>query len=174
MLRLRQPVKPAPNPRATPACDLPLLLGLLRRLCIKGVQQRQSLNPLKILHVAGHKRQSMSQRCPCHEGITEGHLPLLAKSNRLSKDGLREGQDPREVKERFQILPLLVLKLVIPKHFHVTDGRDGRRMRGNELPQVRVRRLGRIDGGYYYRRASPLATRQYTILAEFALPLDRV
>src|SRR5438876_11080987 len=88
-------------------------------------------------HIAGHERQSVDQRCPCHEGITEGHLPLLPESNRLIKDGLRERQDLREAKERFQILPLLVLELVIPEHFHVTDGRDRRRMRGHELSQVR-------------------------------------
>ena len=97
----------------------------MRRLCIKGVQERQSLNPLKVLYIAGHERQSVDQRCPCHEGITEGHLSLLAESNCLIKDGLRERQDLRETKERFQILPLLVIELVIPKHFHVTDGRDG-------------------------------------------------
>ena len=138
--------EPAHNyPQAISACDLPLLLGLLRRRCIKGVQQRQSLNPLKVLHIAGHQRQPVDQRGPGHEGIPEGHLPLLAESHRLIKDSLRERQDPREAKERFQILPLLVIELVIPEHFHVTDGRDGWRMRGNELPQVGICRLARID-----------------------------
>jgi hypothetical protein len=146
MLRLDFPVKPAHHcPQAISVYDLPLLLGLLRRRCIKGVQERQSLNPGKVFHIAGHERQPVDQCGSSYEGITEGHLPLLAETYRLIEDGLRERQDPCEAKERFQILPLLVIELVIPEHFHVTDGRDGWRMRGNELPQVGVRRLGRID-----------------------------
>ena len=146
MLRLDFPVKPAHYcPRAISVYDLPLRLGRLRRCCIKGVQERQSLNPVKIFHIAGHQRQPVDQCGPGYEGIPEGHLPLLAGAYRLLKDGLRERQDPREAKKRFQILPLLVIELVIPEHFHVTDCRDGRRMHGNELPQVSVCRLSRID-----------------------------
>jgi hypothetical protein len=63
----------------------------------------------------------------------------------LIQDGLREGQDLRQAKERFQILPLLVIELVIPENLYITDGRNGGRMPGNELPQVGVCRLGRID-----------------------------
>jgi hypothetical protein len=85
------------------------------------------------------------QRSPRHEGITEGHLPLLAEGHRLIKDGLREGQDLRQTKERFHILLLLVIELMIPENLDITDSRNGRRVLGNELSQVGVCRLGRID-----------------------------
>lgn len=83
----------------------------------------------------------MGQCCPCHEGITQGHFPLLAEGHGLIEDGLREGQNLRKAKERFYILPLLVVELVIPENLHITDSRDGWRMRGNELPQMGVCRL---------------------------------
>ena len=118
-----------PLPQAISVYDLPLLLGLLRRRWIKGIQQRQALNPVKVFHIAGHQRQPVDQCSPGYEGIPEGHLPLLAETYRLIEDGLRERQDPCEAKERFQILPLFVIELVIPEHFHITDGGDGRRMR---------------------------------------------
>ena len=63
----------------------------------------------------------------------------------MIKDGLRKGQDLREAKERFQIVPLLVIELMIPENLHIADRRDGWCLRGNELPQVSVCGLGRID-----------------------------
>jgi hypothetical protein len=63
----------------------------------------------------------------------------------LIKNSLREGQDLRQAKERFQILPLLVIELVIPEDLYITDSRNGGRLLGNELPQVGMDRLGCID-----------------------------
>src|SRR5215510_15334265 len=87
----------------------------------------------------------MHQRGTRHERIAEGHLPLLAQCDGLIEDRLREGQDLREAKELFQILPFLVIELVIAKHLHITDRRHGRRMVCNEPPQLGVHWLGRVD-----------------------------
>src|SRR5688572_23182456 len=66
-------------------------------------------------------------------------------SLRPRKDGLREEQDLRQTKERFHILPLLAIALVIPENLDITDSRNGGRMLGNELSQVGVCGLGCID-----------------------------
>jgi hypothetical protein len=40
------------------------------------------------LLIAGHQRQAVYQRSPCHKGVTKRHFSLLAKGHRLVKDGL--------------------------------------------------------------------------------------
>jgi hypothetical protein len=92
----------------------------------------RSLNPVKVLHIAGHQRQPVDQRGSGHEGISKGHGPWLTKGHRLIHDGWREGQDSCEAKERFQILSLLGIELVLPKVLHIADHRDGWRIHGLE------------------------------------------
>jgi hypothetical protein len=89
MLPLDQSGKLAHHyPQAIAARGLSLGLVLSWRLCLKGIQQQQSLNPLKIFYIAGHQRQPVGQRCAGYEGIPKGHLSLLAQGHCLIKDGL--------------------------------------------------------------------------------------
>ena len=69
----------------------------------------------------------MDQRCPSYQRVAEGHLALLPESHGSIENGLRQRENVRKLKERLQVLALIVIEIVIAEHFYVTDTRDRRR-----------------------------------------------
>jgi hypothetical protein len=81
----------ATNIRAISAYGLTQLILLLWAVDIEGIQQREPLNPLKIIRIVGHQRQPMHRRRAGHQCIAEGYPLPLAECHRLVEDSLREG-----------------------------------------------------------------------------------
>ena len=64
----------------------------------------------------------MDKRCPCYQGISQGHSPLLAKLYRLLYDSLRYREDDRRGKEFLEKTLVRLREIMVAEYFNIAHG----------------------------------------------------